>query len=83
MRYNRIRQPLFIEAFVNNLTPTSSSDRILAAATRIAQAHGYGGLNVRALADEVGIKAASLYHHFPSKAGRDRGRVAGSAGEPA
>lgn len=47
---------------------TSSSDKILAAATRIAQAHGYGGLNVRALADEVGIKAASLYHHFPSKA---------------
>lgn len=53
---------------MNNPTPTSSSDRILAAATRIAQAHGYGGLNVRALADEVGIKAASLYHHFPSKA---------------
>jgi len=37
-------------------------------ATKIAQAHGYGGLNLRALADEVGIKAASLYHHFPSKA---------------
>lgn len=49
-------------------TATSSSDKILAAATRIAQAHGYGGLNVRTLADEVGIKAASLYHHFPSKA---------------
>ncbi|PWK33945.1 TetR/AcrR family transcriptional regulator [Cupriavidus plantarum] len=47
---------------------TNSSDRILAVATRIAQAHGYGGLNLRALAEEVGIKAASLYHHFPSKA---------------
>jgi len=47
---------------------TNSSDRILAAATRIAQAHGYGGLNVRGLAEQVGIKAASLYHHFPSKA---------------
>lgn len=47
---------------------TSSRDRILAIATKIAQAHGYGGLNLRALADEVGIKAASLYHHFPSKA---------------
>jgi len=53
---------------VKNQRATSSSDKILAAATRIAQAHGYGGLNVRALADEVGIKAASLYHHFPSKA---------------
>ncbi|MBI0331352.1 TetR/AcrR family transcriptional regulator [Burkholderia plantarii] len=46
----------------------SSSERILAAATKMAQAHGYGGLNIRNLADEVGIKAASLYHHFPGKA---------------
>lgn len=47
---------------------TNSSDKILMAATRIAQAHGYSGLNVRSLADDVGIKAASLYHYFPSKA---------------
>lgn len=47
---------------------TSSRDRILEIATKIAQAHGYGGLNLRALAEEVGIKAASLYYHFPSKA---------------
>jgi len=53
---------------VKNQETTNSSDRILVAATRIAQAHGYGGLNVRSLADDVGIKAASLYHHFPSKA---------------
>ena len=39
-----------------------------AAARRTAQAHGYSGLNFRELADEVGIKAASIYHHFPSKA---------------
>jgi TetR/AcrR family transcriptional repressor of nem operon len=53
---------------VANQESTSSSDKILLAATRIAQAHGYGGLNLRTLAQEVGIKAASLYHHFPSKA---------------
>jgi TetR/AcrR family transcriptional repressor of nem operon len=47
---------------------TNSRERILEAATRIAQAHGYGGLNFRGLADEVGIKAASIYHHFDSKA---------------
>jgi TetR/AcrR family transcriptional repressor of nem operon len=46
----------------------SSKEAILAAARRNAQAHGYGGLNFRDLADEVGIKAASMYHHFPSKA---------------
>ena len=54
--------------FVANQASTSSSDKILAVATKIAQAHGYGGLNLRTLAQEVGIKAASLYHHFPSKA---------------
>ena len=46
----------------------SSREAILAAARRTAQAHGYSGLNFRELADEVGIKAASIYHHFPSKA---------------
>jgi TetR/AcrR family transcriptional regulator, transcriptional repressor for nem operon len=46
----------------------SSKEAILAAARRSAQAHGYSGLNFRDLADEVGIKAASIYHHFPSKA---------------
>lgn len=46
----------------------SSRDTILDVATRMAQAHGYGGLNLRTLAEDVGIKAASLYHHFPSKA---------------
>ncbi|PTM38905.1 TetR/AcrR family transcriptional regulator [Bosea sp. 124] len=46
----------------------NSREKILAAAKRIAQAHGYGGLNFRDVADEVGIKAASVYHHFPSKA---------------
>jgi TetR/AcrR family transcriptional repressor of nem operon len=46
----------------------NSRETILAAATRIAQAHGYGGLNFRDLAADVGIKAPSIYHHFPSKA---------------
>jgi TetR/AcrR family transcriptional regulator, transcriptional repressor for nem operon len=53
---------------VKNQEGTNSSDKILAAATKIAQAHGYGGLNIRNLAADVGIKAASIYHHFPSKA---------------
>ncbi|WP_341319416.1 TetR/AcrR family transcriptional regulator [Paraburkholderia sp. IMGN_8] len=34
----------------------------------MAQAHGYGGLNIRDVAQDVGIKAASIYHHFASKA---------------
>ena len=47
---------------------SSSKEAILAAARRTAQAHGYSGLNFRDLADEVGIKAASIHYHFPSKA---------------
>lgn len=46
----------------------SAREDVLAAARRRAQAHGYGGLNFRELAADVGIKAASIYHHFPGKA---------------
>lgn len=53
---------------MNNDSGMSSRERILVAATKIAQAHGYGGLNYRDLAEDVGIKAASIYHHFASKA---------------
>jgi TetR/AcrR family transcriptional repressor of nem operon len=52
---------------VANLT-ASAKEAILAAARSAAQAHGYGGLNFRDLANEVGIKAASIHYHFPSKA---------------
>ena len=46
----------------------NAKEAIIAAGRLSAQAHGYGGLNMRELAAEVGIKAASIYHHFPSKA---------------
>jgi TetR/AcrR family transcriptional regulator, transcriptional repressor for nem operon len=46
----------------------NAREAILAAARRVAQAHGYVGLNFRDIGTEVGIKAASIYHHFASKA---------------
>ncbi len=46
----------------------NAKEAILEAARRTAQAHGYGGLNFRDIGAEVGIKAASIYHHFPSNA---------------
>jgi TetR/AcrR family transcriptional repressor of nem operon len=47
---------------------TNNREAILEAAKKAAQAHGYSGLNFRDLAQEVGIKSASLYYHFASKA---------------
>ncbi|HEX3523704.1 MAG TPA: TetR/AcrR family transcriptional regulator [Stellaceae bacterium] len=47
---------------------SNSREAILAAARRTAQAHGYSGLNFRDLAEGVGIKHASIYYHFPTKA---------------
>jgi TetR/AcrR family transcriptional repressor of nem operon len=46
----------------------NARDAIMEAARRKAQAHGYGGLNLRDIAAEAGIKAASIYYHFPGKA---------------
>lgn len=46
----------------------NAREAILLAARNIAQSQGYNGLNFRDLAHEVGIKAASIYYHFPSKA---------------
>src|SRR5580704_19015079 len=46
----------------------NAREAILEAARRTVQAHGYGGLNFRDIGAEVGIKAASIYHHFQSKA---------------
>jgi TetR/AcrR family transcriptional regulator, transcriptional repressor for nem operon len=47
---------------------TNAREAILTAARQTAQAHGYSGLNFRDLAETVGIKSASIYYHFPSKA---------------
>jgi TetR/AcrR family transcriptional repressor of nem operon len=46
----------------------NSREAILEAARLAAQSRGYAGLNFRELADTVGIKHASLYYHFATKA---------------
>jgi AcrR family transcriptional regulator len=41
--------------------------RILKAALALFTERGYHGTSVRTIASVVGLEAASLYHHFPSK----------------
>ena len=43
-------------------------EAILAAATTAAQLHGYSGINFRSIGEAVGVKNASIYYHFASKA---------------
>lgn len=46
----------------------NAREAILAAAKKAAQTHGYNGINFRSIGEAVGIKNASIYYHFPSKA---------------
>jgi AcrR family transcriptional regulator len=45
----------------------SAATQILDTAARLMRGKGYEATTIRAIAQEVGIKAGSIYHHFPSK----------------
>lgn len=45
----------------------ATRDIILSTAKTMAQVHGIGGVSFRDIATRVGIKSASVHHHFPSK----------------
>jgi TetR/AcrR family transcriptional repressor of nem operon len=49
------------------LEPSDTKLSILRAARELIQTRSYLGLSFQELADRVGIRKASLYHHFPSK----------------
>jgi len=57
-----------------NLTHTS--DDILACARKLIMAGGYNGFSYADIAEVVGIRKASIHHHFPSKADLVRTLVA-------
>lgn len=41
--------------------------RVLDAAFRVLEAHGFAGLTIRRIADELGVKNPALYWHFHNK----------------
>jgi len=49
------------------LKPMGAARQILDAAARLLRHKGYEATTLRAIALEVGIKAGSIYHHFPTK----------------
>ncbi|HJR38905.1 MAG TPA: helix-turn-helix domain-containing protein, partial [Nocardioidaceae bacterium] len=42
-------------------------ERVLRGAVRVADAGGIGALTIRSLADELGVKPMSVYHHVANK----------------
>ena len=47
---------------------SATADRVVEAATSVVQTRGYDGFSYGDIADMVGIRKASLHHHFPGKA---------------
>ncbi len=48
-------------------TPAKTVRDMRRAATRLIALHGFEGMNLRMLAEEIGVKAGSFYNHIESK----------------
>lgn len=62
---NRARGPRQPEAVTNS--NSASRQLILDVAAGLFSSHGYAETGLREIADKVGIRPASVYHHFESK----------------
>ncbi len=49
------------------MAPRDTQNQILDIAQRLVQSHGYNAFSYRDLANEIGIKSASIHYHFPTK----------------
>ncbi|HEY9710744.1 MAG TPA: helix-turn-helix domain-containing protein, partial [Oculatellaceae cyanobacterium] len=47
--------------------PLNARERVITAAEILFRQRGYNVVTMRDIAEEVGIRQASLYYHFPSK----------------
>lgn len=59
------------------MTETSTRDQILACARSLIERGGYDGFSYADIAAAVGIRKASIHHHFPTKADLVRSLVQG------
>ncbi|NIF24954.1 TetR/AcrR family transcriptional regulator [Pantoea sp. Tr-811] len=51
------------------VAPPDARDRLLDAASMLFARHGYQAISLRDLANHLGLRAGSLYHHIDSKQG--------------
>ena len=58
---------------ITTMRANDTRDRVLAAAEARISRHGFHGTSFRDLAQDVGIRSASVHYHFPTKA--DLGRA--------
>jgi len=56
--------------------PSRTTDQLLDVAQELAQTRGYNAFSYRDLAERVGIRSASIHHHFPAKGDLGRALVA-------
>ncbi|MBI3793160.1 MAG: TetR/AcrR family transcriptional regulator [Nitrospinae bacterium] len=49
------------------ITKTDTKEKIVSFATQLIETKGYNGFSYQDIADELGIKKASIHYHFPSK----------------
>lgn len=47
--------------------PDDARKRVMQAVFVVLQEHGYAGLSIKRIADEVGMEKASIYHHYSDK----------------
>jgi TetR/AcrR family transcriptional repressor of nem operon len=47
--------------------PASTREQLVAHAQALIRQRGYNGFSYRDLAEEIGVKTASIHYHFPSK----------------
>jgi AcrR family transcriptional regulator len=47
--------------------PEDSRERVMRAVFVVLRNHGYAGLSIKRIADEVGMQKASIYHHYSDK----------------
>ncbi|MFN0060121.1 MAG: TetR/AcrR family transcriptional regulator [Planctomycetota bacterium] len=62
-------------ALQRKLAPSNTANRMLDAAERLVQTMGFNWFSYADIAEELGVRKASLHHHFPTKGALGRALI--------